>query len=135
MSRNKVQINAPRGPANTAPTCMGYLLNPLTGAVLQQLGVSSISRSVHSVIDGVLTAVQAPTTVTVAAAIFDTLQTTNELWNLSLHDEGFNFLDQPARTLFADPSTRYVISYLITPATGQAFIERFVYGTDALETV
>lgn len=60
--------------------------------------------------------------VSVATAVFDTLQT-NELWTDNGGDpnDGFNLLIDVPPARFPDPSKWYRIEITITPVTGNAF--------------
>ena len=86
------------------------------GVNIVQADVTSIYRIIYNAATGVV--VQASTEITVANAVFDTLQT-DARW--SYDDTGYNFRDDAPAAQFASGSVVYRIEYKFTPASGEVW--------------
>ena len=86
-----------------------------TGANITQASISSIRREIF---DRTVPATVGTTTLTIATAVFDTLQTGGP-W--SKDTTGYNFKDAIGSTNFANGDRRYRVQYKFTPASGAAF--------------
>lgn len=86
------------------------------GANIVQADITSIHRTIYNAATGVV--VQASTAVTVADAVFDTLQT-DARWTYDA--TGYNFRDDAPATQFASGSTVYRVAYKFTPASGEVW--------------
>ena len=86
------------------------------GANIVQADVTTIFRTIYNAATGVV--VQASTEITVATAVFDTLQT-DARWTKD--STGYNFRDDAPAAQFASGSVVYRIEYKFTPDSGEVW--------------
>ena len=91
----------------------------IEGSNVTQASLSSIACAVYDA-DANNTLVASPT-VTVASAVFDTLQTsaTDPRW--SVDSTGYNFRHTLAASNFPEGGRRYLVKYVFTPVSGDNF--------------
>lgn len=90
--------------------------------VLQE-DVASITYSVTDTSDGTVTA---SGTLSIAAVIYDTLQT-GDVWTTD--STGFNFAHRPSVASIPDGNKTYIAEYVITSGDGQVAVLRFTIQT------
>lgn len=90
----------------------------LAGAYITQASLSSIACKVYDLQSGSL--VTSPT-VTVASAVFDTLQDGDDDPRWTLDSTGFNFRHTVPAAGFPDGNKKYRVEYSFVPASGDAF--------------
>jgi hypothetical protein len=98
------------------------------GTDITQAGITSISYKVFDTEDGSETATG---TLTVSNVVYDSLQT-DDRW--SLDSNGYNFLHEPPASAFPEGGHTYQVEYLVTPASGQQWFEKFRVRTKPVYT-
>ena len=87
------------------------------GSEVQQADVSTIAWTISESTDPAT--VVASGTLSVAAVIYDTLQTSDDRW--SRDTTGFNFAAPMAATSVPSGNKTYQLLYTFTPASGEAY--------------
>lgn len=104
-------------------TCLARVT--LDGSLLLQATTTSITRTVYLKAlnaGAARTVVSAAAAVTVASAVFDTLQT-DDRWDED--NTGYNFRDTIASTVFTLADRTYEVLYSFVGSGSQVFVVRF----------
>lgn len=97
-----------------------------SGSYLTQATTTSIACTVYDITTGTAVSSSTPT-VTVAASVYDTLQTGSPPWTKD--STGYNFRHAMPATAFATAGKVYQVSYVVTPTSGEVFEFRYYVST------
>ncbi len=115
---------------NGSAVCLARIMDP-SGVAITSGDLAAIAYTAYS-LDPDDEDLRTPITghianaVTVANAIYDTLQTADAAWTVDT--TGYNFrheLDVSTSPVFVVAGTDYLVEYTITPTAGQPIIVRF----------
>lgn len=90
-----------------------------TGSDAVQASFSSISRAITDTVTGVVTT----DTITIATAVYDTLQSNASLWSEAGAAVSYNFKDDVAASKTPN-RYRYTLQYTFTPSAGEVIKTR-----------
>ena len=105
---------------DSGATCMARVVGQ-AGTAVTQASLTSIAYKVFDLDGATPDTATATGTLTVATAVYDTLQTSDSRWTVDT--TGWNFLDTVAAASANLPTGdhRYRVEYVFTPASGQTF--------------